>query len=239
MDKFLDAAGAELGPIAAMAFVLLGYLVITIDRSRANSASKDDTQVGLKLVLYGLVIAGVHLAAHGIAMFLGFALGGFKGGGAPVRLAMPPIIVGSVIVLGVMKALLPRTNTATYRQAERFLLGALGIELGVFAIVAVDSMLTGMFNDGAWSRTADALATAAVNGAIAVLAITRFGAIAGWTMPVAPPPPPQYPPQGYPPQGFPPPGGGYPPQGGGGYPPPQGGGGFPPPQGGGNPYAPR
>ncbi len=233
MKELLELGGTELGPIIAIAFVILGYLVITIDRSRATSPSKDDTQVGLKLVLYGLVIAGVQMVAQGVAMFLGFALGGFKGGGGPVRLAMPPIIVGGVIVAGVVKALLPRTNTASFRQCERFLLGALGIELGVLAIAATDQMLTNLFVDGSWSRTADTLAIAAVDGALAVFAITRFGALAGWAMPVAPPPPapPQYPPQGYPPpQGFPPPGGGYP--------PPQGGG-FPPPQGGGNPYAPR
>jgi hypothetical protein len=85
-----------------------------------------------------------------------------------------------------------------------------------------------------------------VSGAVALLAISRFGAASGWTQAAPPAPPMQYPPQGgqggypqqgggYPPQGggYPPQGGGYPPQGGG-YPPqgggypPQGGGGYPP-----------
>ena len=242
MEKLMELFGTELAPVAAIGFVLVGYLVITIDRSRLTSPSKDDTQVGLKLVLYGLLIAGVQLAAQGIAMFIGFALGGFKGGGGPAKVAMPPIIVGALVVLVIAKALLPRTNTHAHRQCERFMLGALAIQFGVMAIVAVDLMLTGLFTDDEWARTARSLASAGVDGVIAFVAVTRFGAIAGWTMPVPPPPPPpppQYPPQGggYPPQGggYPPQGGGYPPQGGGA--PPQGGG--YPPQGGGNPYAPR
>ena len=234
MDKLMELFGTELGPVAAVGFVLLGYLVITIDRGRLTSPSKDDTQIGLKLVLYGLLLEGVQLAAQGVAMFVGFALGGFKGGGGVAKVSIPPIIVGGLVVLAVAKALLPRTNTAAYRQCERFMLGALAIQFGVMAIVSVDHMLTGLFTDDEWTRTARALAATGVDGVIAFVAITRFGAIAGWTMPVPPPPPP---PQQFPPQGFPPPGGGYPPPGGG-YPPPQGGG-YPPPQGGGNPYAPR
>jgi hypothetical protein len=77
LEKLTELGGADVGPLVAIAFVLLGYLVITIDRTRVTSPSRDDTQVGLKLVLYGLVIAGALMVAHGVAMFVGFALGGF------------------------------------------------------------------------------------------------------------------------------------------------------------------
>ena len=238
-----DLGGKEvfsvLGTIAAIIFVGAGYFFLSLDRHRANSASKDDTQIGLKLVLYGLVLAGISLAAGGVTMLLAFIFGGFKGGSLPIRQALPTIIVGALVVLVIVKALLPRTNAATQKQPERYLLGALGIQYGVFAIIAVNGLLSGLFLEAPWAYTSSSLASVAVSGAIAFLAITRFGALAGWTTP--PPAAPMYPPQGggYPPQGgYPPPGGGYPPPQGGGY-PPQGGSGYGPPQGGGGGYPPQ
>jgi len=233
---------AIIGTVAAIVFVGAGYFFISLDRQRATSASKDDTQVGLKLVLYGLILAGVSIAASGVTTLLSFIFGGFKGGSLAIRMALPSIIVGALVVLIVAKAMLPRTNAATQKQPERFLLGALGIQYGVFAILAVNGLLSGLFLEQPWGYTSGNLAAVAVSGAIAFLAISRFGALAGWT---APPPPaaPMYPPPqggGYPPQGggYPPQGGGYPPPQGGGYPPQGQGGGYGPPQGGGGGYGP-
>ncbi len=237
---------AILGTVAAIVFVGAGYFFISLDRQRATSTSKDDTQVGLKLVLYGLVLAGISIAAGGVTTLLSFIFGGFKGGSLPIRQALPTIIVGALVVVLIAKAMLPRTNAATQKQPERFLLGALGIQYGVLAIIAVNGLLSGLFLEAPWAYTSSNLASVAVSGAIAFLAISRFGSLAGWTTP--PPAQPMYPPQGggYPPQGgypppqggYPPPqGGGYPPQGGGGF-PPQGGGGYPPQGGGGGGYGP-
>ncbi len=248
---FLGALGGKevfaiLGTVAAIVFVGAGYFFISLDRQRATSTSKDDTQVGLKLVLYGLVLAGISIAAGGVTTLLSFIFGGFKGGSLPIRQALPTIIVGALVVVIIAKAMLPRTNAATQKQPERYLLGALGIQYGVFAIIAVNGLLSGLFLEAPWAYTASNLASVAVSGAIAFLSISRFGSLAGWTTP--PPAQPMYPPQqgggyppqggGYPPQGggYPPQGGGYPPQGGGGF-PPQGGGGYPP-QGGGGGYGP-
>jgi hypothetical protein len=243
------------GALGAFIFVGAAYFIITLDRQRATSPSKDDTQVGLKLVLFGLVFAGISLASQGITGFLAFVFSGAKGGSGPIRAAFPPILVGVAVVAVAAKVLLPRTNAATFKQPERFLLGALGLQYGVFAILGISGVLNGIFLEYPWAMTSGSLAATIVSAAIGFLAINRFGATSGWTMPVAPPPPPmQYPPQGgpppgggyppqgggYPPQGggYPPQGGGYPPQGGGGY-PPQGGGGYPPAGGGSGGYPPR
>ena len=244
-----------LGALGAFIFVGVAYFIITLDRQRANSLSKDDTQVGLKLVLFGLILAGISLAAQGVIGFLAFVFSGAKGGSGPIRAAFPPILVGLAVVFAVGKVLLPRTNASTQKQPERFLLGALGLQYGVFAILGISGVLNGIFLEYPWMMTSGSLATTIVSAAIGFLAINRFGATSGWSMP-APPTPMQYPPQagpppggGYPPQGgggYPPQGGGYPPQGGGGYPPqggggypPQGGGGYPPQGGGGGGYPPR
>ena len=230
---------AILGTVSAILFVGAGYFFISLDRQRATSTSKDDTQVGLKLVLYGLVLAGVSIASGGVQQLLAYIFSGFKGGSLPIRQALPTILVGILVLAVVLKVLLPRTNADKEHQPERYLLGALGIQFGVMAILGVNGLFSGLFLEAPWIFTSSQLATVAVSGAVMFLAISRFGSLSGWTTPPPPAPPaPQYPPQG----GYPPPGGGYPPPQGGGYPPPQGpggGGGYgPPPQGQGGGYGP-
>lgn len=215
MEKFTDLLAPEIAPIFAIVFVAVGYLVISL-----RGMAKDDTQVGLKLVLFGLLLACIQLAARGASNFLGFALGGFKGGSAVAKESIPPIMVGGVIGFVIAKLLLVRTNYASQRQIERFFLGTVGAAYGAGAIVVVNDTLTAVFTDAAWRHTAHGLATTGVVGALALYAISRFGALSGWSVPVmaAPPPPPAPPP-------------------GNVTPPPIGYG--PPPSDGGNPYAPR
>ena len=236
-----ELGSSYFGVGVGLVFVAAAYFVATIDRTRASALSKDDTQLGIKLVLFGLMLSGIVVASMGTTDLLAFVLGGFKGGSGPVRHAMPSIAVGALSALLVAKLFLPRTNAATERQAERYFLGALGLLFGVMTIVDLQGVANNLATSHPWADTSGALASTVVAGAIAIYGVTRFGARSGWTMPVAAPPP-QYPPQqqggGYPPQG-----GGYPPQGGGygnpqgGYGGPQGGynpqGGYGGPQGGG------
>lgn len=225
-----------LSALPAILFVAAAYLIITLDRGRENSPSKDDTQVGIKLVLWGLTIAGIGLASGGLTGFLAHALGGFKGGGGPIKIAMPSIIVGAVTALVMLKVLLPKTNNGTARQPERYALGYLSIMYGALALGALNQVLTGLFASAPWAMTSSAVASLLVSGGIGFLSLLILGARSGWAGPAVPQMPMQQPPQqgggGYPPQGggYPPQGGGYPQQGGGGY-PQQGGGGYP--QGGG------
>jgi hypothetical protein len=237
----LSAMMGQLGPVLAVGFVAAAYFFASLDRGRENSPVKDDTQLGLKLVLFGIAIAGVQLIAGGTHELLAFMLSGFKGGSVPIRQALPPILVGALALLVIFKMMLPRTNASTAKQAERYAVGFLGLQFGVIALSSVSAVVSGLFAEAPWAVTSNFVAATIVNGGLGFFTLTRFGGLSGWTAPVAPPPPamPQggqgYPPQGggYPPQGggYPPQGGGYPPQGGG-Y-PPQGGG--YPPQGGGYP----
>jgi hypothetical protein len=226
-----------LGATAAIGFIAFAYFMLTLDRGRANSPSKDDTQAGIKLVLWALIIAGVATVSGGVVELLGYMLSGFKGGSVPVKHSLPTILVGALVIVVAAKAFMPRTNNSTHHQVERYALGMLGLGYGLMALFALNMLLEGLFNDAPWGANASSIASLLVALAVAGFSIPRFGGMSGWTAPVAPPPmaPPQYPPQGggYPPQGggYPPQGGGYPPQGGG-Y-PPQGGG--YPPQGGGYP----
>jgi len=251
--RAMDALPAVVGfasPFIALTFVAFGYFMITLDRSRAGSTSKDDTQVGIKLVLHGLILMGVMMAAGGVTEIAAYVFSGFKGGSGPIKHAVAPIAIGALTIVLAAKAFLPRTNNSSNHQAERFMLGALAIIYAGFMLLALDQFIDGLINDRPWEANSGAFASGLVSAAVALLGIFRLGSISGWVAPAPPPaPPPQqhsggmpqgggYPPQGggYPPQGggYPPQGGGYPPQGGGGY-PPQGGGGYPPQGGGGYP----
>ena len=250
LQSFADGAEVSAGIAQAIGLVAAGYFFISLDRQRATSVNKEDTQVGLKLVLMGLVLAGLWALYSGGLTLIGFVLGGFKGGTLPVRVALPSIIVGAGVIAFIVKMLLPRTNAAQFPQASRYTLGFIGLLYGVMTIKGIHSLLTNMFVEARWERISAALTVTVVSGALAVPAIRAFGALSGWVQPPPPPPPPapqyppQYPPQGggYPPQGgsgYGPPQGGYPPPQGGGYPPPQGGGGYGPPGGGSGGYGPQ
>ena len=84
-EALFDKLPSMIGASAAVAFVVAAYFLLTLDRARANSLSKDDTQAGLKIVLFGVMLAGVVMAAGGAQMLLTYVFGGFKGGADPSR----------------------------------------------------------------------------------------------------------------------------------------------------------
>jgi len=224
-DELAGLAPLLIGLAVVHFYVFGGYLAIVIDRGRPTSASKDDTQVGLKLVLIGLLLFGVITAINSAERIVAMMLGGFHDFVLVVKTSIVGVVVGGGVAAVIGLVALPRTNLATARQPERFALGLLAVVYGVVAIFGLSATLNDLLLSATWAETSSSLALAAVAGAVAVVAITRFGARSGWATPPAPPPP-------LPPQ--PPPG-----LGGGGYPPPQGGGYYGPPPGGGNPYQPR
>ncbi len=259
MERVLGSSGSYVvGMAVAIGYAFFALVVITLDRFRANSTSKDDTQVELKIVLFGLALMGLFIASDGVTSLVAAITSGFKGGGESIKVALAPIAVGAGAFAAIALGLLPRTNSSTARSAEALALLTVALYFGTSAIGSAYLFLTNLVMSGPWAGGAGALARLIVDGALGFLALNRLGALAGWAAPVRPPPPLYPPPQGggYPPQGggYPPPGGGYPPQGGGGYPPqggggyppqggggypPQGGGGFPPQGGGGGGYPPR
>ena len=250
-----------LGPLAANPalvitpiFVALGYFFILLDR-REDRPSKDDKQVGSKLVLWSFILAGITMVLGGLDSLIVFVLGGFKGGFGMVKMPLAALISGVVVAGAFGLLFLPRTNNATHQQVERYAMGALALGAGLMTIMSLNLLIMGLFAGAKWNQMSSSLAHIVVYGAAAAFALTKHGTASGWT---APPPRPTmptpgypqqgggYPPQGggypqqgggYPPQGggYPPQGGGYPPQGGGGY-PPAGGGGYPPQGGGGGGY---
>jgi len=240
------------GAIAiAPSFVIFGYWFLVFFDRREDRASKDDKQLGTKLVLWGFILGGVIGVLGGADQLVSFVFSGFKGGFPAIKGALAGIVSGALVAGAFGILFLPRTNNATQPQIERFSMGLLGLGTGLAAIAALSALISSVFFAKGWrTDIAPNLSHLAVFGAAAGFAVLRHGKLSGWSEPVRPQmpqapagyPPAQgggYPPAqggGYPPQGggYPPQGGGYPPQGGGGY-PPQGGGGYPPQGGGGYP----
>ena len=88
-----------LGHLAPLvpAFVVLGYLAIVLDRRRDGSPSQGDRQVGLKLVVFGLGLAGLAFAATGAFTLLAYVLSGFKGGTEPIKSSLANLISGGAV----------------------------------------------------------------------------------------------------------------------------------------------
>src|SRR5688572_9461965 len=80
MNEIMSAFGGG-GTVSAMlvgVFLVLGYFAVLIDRRRDGSPSRDDTQVGIKLVLYGVAIVAVLMVVGGLQALFEYVLGGFK-----------------------------------------------------------------------------------------------------------------------------------------------------------------
>ena len=233
-------------------FVIFGYWFAAFWDRRENRPSKDDKQLGTKLVIWGFIVAGATMVLISAFGLIWFVFGGFKGGFSQIKGALAGIVSGGAIAGAFGLLFLPRTNNATEPQVERYAMGLFGLGNGVAAAIALTALIDSIFFAKGWRTDISRnLSMLAVFGAGAGIALLRHGKLSGWTEPVRPAmpsapaggyPPAQgggYPPQGggyppaqgggYPPQGggYPPQGGGYPPQGGG-YPPQGGGGGYPP-----------
>ncbi|MCA9677416.1 MAG: hypothetical protein KC464_20500, partial [Myxococcales bacterium] len=213
-DLVLGGAETAVAGALLVGFVAAGYALITIDRRRDGSTSRDDGQVGLKLALWGVIVAGVVMAAGGLGDLLAFVLGGFKGGWAGVRGSIATLAAGVGPAAAVWVMFLPRTNGNEKPQVERMALGLIGVIAAVGLFVGLDAFLSSLLAAGEWSEIAGALASLGVNGGLALLAINRLGSMSGWRQPVRPAMPMMPPMGGAPPGGqqMPPLGGGYPPQ---------------------------
>jgi hypothetical protein len=204
----------------ALLFAFVSYVFLTLDRRREGSPSRDDNQVGLKVLLFSALAVATLLAAEGARELLAFILGGFKGGWKAMRGPLAATLAGGGVAGAIYFLLLPRTNHTEKPQAERLAVGMVGVWLGGLALGALATFLEAVLSGSAWKTISEALATIGVAGGVGVLMILRLGALSGWRamprvppMPMSPPMTGQ-PPGGYPPGSMPPLGGGYPPQGG-------------------------
>jgi len=187
--------------------LLLGYFFIRWDCRQADSPNRDDAQVGLKLVLFGLMVVALGVASGGGETLLHYLLSGAKTGTPNLKAGIAGLVAGGLFVFAVLFMFLPRTNNAAYPQASRFTAGTIALLAGATAIVQFSAFADGLIGGRPWADTSGSFAGFVAYGAIAFLALNRLGTMSGWSAAVRPMPPPS---AGYPPGQQ----GGYPPQGG-------------------------
>lgn len=222
MPDVTSALGGSTTTYMVAAFIALGYFAVLLDRRRDGSPSAADTQVGIKLVLYGLAISGVLVIVTGLQYLFTFVLGGFK----PTEVlkeAGADLVTGGFVALGVLALALPRTNARAMPQIERFAWGLIALYTGLIAVLALEGVIHNVFMSAKWADIAGGLAQLFAHAVVSVLAIARLGRLSAWGAAAAPyaggGQPQQYTgqqqgygQQGYGQQGY---GGGQ--QGGGGY----------------------
>ena len=94
MDEKADAMMAMVPTIASIAivpiFVFTFYFIVIFWDRRENRPSKDDAQLGTKLVLWGFILGGVTGVLFGADQLITFVFSGLKGGfGASSSLPIP------------------------------------------------------------------------------------------------------------------------------------------------------
>jgi hypothetical protein len=209
----------------SFAVLLLGYFYIFWDRRKDGSPNQGDGQVGIKLVLYTLLLVSLGLAVGAIESILGYILAAGKNqlgekGAFPLKMGIASLVAGGVGVAAIMFACLPLTNVREYPQVERFAVGAVALVAGLATVLGLQETLQNFFGKvDSWAPRAHALASFLVSAGLAALAVMRFGSLSGWQSPARAALPGSYQPQA----GYQQPGG-YSQQPAGGYPSPQQGG---------------
>lgn len=160
------------------AFVVLGYFYILLDRRREDSISKGDGQVGIKLVLCGLVLWGVLAIAGGLEGLLTFILAGFSPAGL-VKSAFASIIAGAAVA-GVAFAMgYRRTNADKFAQVNRFAAGVVTLGAGVYAATSLSMLFNGLIADISWPAIRGPLVPLVIYGALAFVAASIHASLSG------------------------------------------------------------
>src|SRR5262249_32965665 len=127
MERLLNfAPGLAIGTSVAVGYAFFALLLITLDRFRPGSTSKDDTQAELKILLFALALIGLALGAGGVTDLAASILGGFRGGVDAIKAVLAPIVVGGGTLAAILLMFLPRTNARTARGAEALALLTIG-----------------------------------------------------------------------------------------------------------------
>ncbi len=264
MAEIMSVASSGIGASLALTFFVGAYFFAVWDSRREDAG--DDSQIGIKVVLFTLMIGALGIAMGGANTLLHYLLSGAKTGTPAIKAGLAGLVAGGIVLAALVLTMLPRTNSSEHTKILRLALGFIAAIAGSAAIIFFADFVRSMImGGGTWAGKSGGLASFITFGAVGFLALNKLGALSGWVA-AAKPAAPQagYPPQqsggmpqgGYPPQGgmpqqgYPPQQSGqvpqqqqYPPQQQGGVPqqggyPPQGGGGYPP-QGGGGGYPPR
>ncbi|GEM_PF-1365915 len=141
--------GGILGPLAAGLWALpiaaAIYLICTVGKVFSPECSwKDDDQIGLKVIVSALILVGTGLFAAGLQGFL-HLITTFKNFGPTLKVVLPDLLVGAVVLGGAIMFAVPQTNHETQPKVLRMTAGAIALTGAVATVLALDNFLATLF----------------------------------------------------------------------------------------------
>jgi hypothetical protein len=162
----------------AIPIAILIYALQLYDARRSGSPAAGDDQLGLKTVAVTLAVLGTWVVAHGLHGLL-VAILTFDDVWPRLRLALPSILVGALVVAGAGLVLLSRTNAAYYPKAKRLAAGVVALVAGVVLVPALVGFLEVLLDWPSWRLVATALATTITAGVVFWSALAVLGGLSG------------------------------------------------------------
>jgi hypothetical protein len=166
----------------AIPIALLIYALLLYDTRRAGSPAAGDDQLGIKTVAATLSLVGTWVLADGLRGFLQVILT-FDDFWDKLKAALPSLLVGTLVVVGVGMVLFARTNAAQYPKAKRLAAGVVALTAGVALVPALVVFLDAVLEWPSWRVVATALATVIDAGVVFVVALVVLGKLSGVRMP--------------------------------------------------------
>lgn len=160
-------------PIAILIYGLLLY-----DARRTGSPAAGDDQLGLKTVAATLAVLGTWVVANGLHGLL-VAILTFDDVWDRLKVALPSLLVGALVVAGAGLVLLSRTNAARYPKAKRLAAGVVALVSGVALVPALVGFLEVLLDWPSWRLVATAFATLVTTGVVFASALAVLGGLSG------------------------------------------------------------
>jgi hypothetical protein len=160
-------------PIAILIYGLLLY-----DARRSGSPAAGDDQLGLKTVAATLAVLGTWVVANGLHGLL-VAILTLDDVWDRLKVALPSLLVGALVVAGAGLVLMGRTNAARFPKAKRLAAGVVALVSGVALVPALVGFLEVLLDWPSWRVVATAFATLVTTGVVFGSALAVLGGLSG------------------------------------------------------------
>lgn len=148
------------GPIAAALAINVAVVIYVLlfwgQRSAGECSWREDDQLGLKVIVAALILAGTALFAVGLQNLLHLLLT-FKDFGSRTKALLPDLLVGALVLGGAIMFAVPKTNHDKQPKALRLTAGAIALTSVIATVLALDALLDDVFHLRDWKVIADSL----------------------------------------------------------------------------------
>ncbi|MEM9463599.1 MAG: hypothetical protein AAGF11_56195 [Myxococcota bacterium] len=171
---------------SALPLSVVVYGLLLLDARRKGGQAQADDQLGIKTVAAALVLVSTVLLATGLRDFLHVMLT-FDDFGDRIKVALPPVLVGGLGVVGTALMLFPQTNAREFPKAKRLTVGMIALGSGVAVPPALAGLIAMILDWPSWDKVAGSLATTIDVLAIFGVSFVVLGKLSGIVKPTSSP----------------------------------------------------